>query len=302
MTFKNEFTWSQSRYNTFEECLRKYYFNYYAYWGGWQKTEPQRTKEIYILKGLRNRYMWGGTRVHDTIKDTIKAIQRGVSTFDEDSIITTAIEQMRNEFKSSKAKQYRFPPKSVAIYEHEYDIFLDDSEWKKSTDNVEQCLKNFYNSDIFAFLKELPKTKWLDVENFSFFYLNGVKVWVIIDCSFRIHEGATIIDWKTGKNINQNVSLQLICYSIYGTEKWELQPDEIKSVEYNLLSNQGVDFFISADEIEDTKLKIRGSIASMQSYLIDVENNIPKEEECFEKTKNELACKNCNFRKVCEDG
>jgi len=66
--FRNEFSWSKSRDEIFRTCPRQYYFNYYGYWGGWEQNAPERTRQIYILKNLQNRYSWKGDRVHNRHK------------------------------------------------------------------------------------------------------------------------------------------------------------------------------------------------------------------------------------------
>ena len=71
-TFKNEFSWSISRDRVFQTCPRQYYFNYYGYWGGWDINAPARIRQIYILKQLKNRYMWAGAKVHDCIERTLE--------------------------------------------------------------------------------------------------------------------------------------------------------------------------------------------------------------------------------------
>jgi hypothetical protein len=71
-------------------------------------------------------------------------------------------------------------------------------------------------------------------------------------------------------------------------------------IEYNLLANQGAEFNISGAEIENTKAYIAGSVADMQSMLVDVDNNVPKHEEAFSKVEDERVRASCNFRKVCE--
>jgi hypothetical protein len=45
---------------------------------------------------------------------------------------------------------------------------------------------------------------------------------------------------------------------------------------------------------------IAGSIADMQSLLVDVGENVPKNEEAFQKVEDERVRADCNFRKVCE--
>jgi hypothetical protein len=87
---------------------------------------------------------------------------------------------------------------------------------------------------------------------------------------------------------------------MYGQEKWGIKSEKIKLVEYNLLSNQRVEFFVTEGEIANTRSYIKGSIADMRSLLVDVENNIPKEEVFFKKIEDERIRERCNFRKVCD--
>ena len=87
---------------------------------------------------------------------------------------------------------------------------------------------------------------------------------------------------------------------MYGVEKWGTEPEKIKLVEYNLLSDQSAEFSVTVGEIANTKAYIKGSIADMQSLLVDIENNIPKEEQSFKKVEDERTRSRCNFRKVCD--
>jgi phage-related protein len=73
----------------------------------------------------------------------------------------------------------------------------------------------------------------------------------------------------------------------------------VKQIEYNLLAKQGAEFTVSAAEIENTKTYIGRSIADMQSTLVDVDNNAPKEEEAFQKVEDDRIRSSCNFKKVC---
>src|SRR5210317_2073188 len=123
----------------------------------------------------------------------------------------------------------------------------------------------------------------------------------ILDCSFRTEDGGvTIIDWKTGRTMSQDVSMQLACYAMYAMDKWEVDPESVKLIEYNLLANQGVEFTVGAPEIENTKAYIAGSIADMQSLLLNVGENVAKDEDAFLKVEDDRVRADCNFRKVCD--
>jgi len=295
----NEFSWSKSRDEIFQTCPRQYYFNYYGYWGGWGKDAPERIRQIYILKNLKNRFMWAGEKVHDCIKHTLKNLQRGISVLSLDNIVYITLSQMRDEFRSSRERRYHQYPKTCALFEHEYEVEIEDSKWKKVAQEVEKCLRNFYHSETFAMLKDLPQKNWLEVEDFSFFYLDGKKVWAVIDCSFRTEDGITIIDWKTGRTASSDVSLQLSCYAMYGQEKWGVRPEKLRLIEYNLLSDQKAEFVVTEGEIANTTGYMRGSIADMQSLLVDVEKNKPKDEAFFKRVEDDKLRDRCNFKKVC---
>jgi CRISPR/Cas system-associated exonuclease Cas4 (RecB family) len=300
-TFKNKFSWSISRDRIFQICPRQYYFNYYGYWGGWENAAPERTRQIYILKQLQNRYMWAGAKVHDCINHSLTNLQRGISVLDVDQIVDITLNQMREDFRSSREKRYLTHPKTCALFEHEYEVPVSDANWKLTADNMEQCLRNFYASETFVMLKELPQQMWLEVEDFSSFNLDKTKIWAVLDCSFRTEDGGiTIIDWKTGRKMSEDVSMQLSCYAMYAMQKWGVDPEKVKLIEYNLLANQGAEFTIAAAEIENTKTYIAGSIADMHSLLVDVGENVPKEEKAFQKVGDERVRADCNFRKICD--
>jgi CRISPR/Cas system-associated exonuclease Cas4 (RecB family) len=116
--------------------------------------------------------------------------------------------------------------------------------------------------------------------------------------SFRWWLWVTIIDWKTGKKMSEDVSMQLSCYAMYDMQKWGVDPDKVKLIEYNLLANLGVEFSVFGAEIENTKTYITGSLAYTQPMLLDVDYNVPKEEEAFQKVKDDRIWSSCNFKKV----
>ncbi len=93
------------------------------------------------------------------------------------------------------------------------------------------------------------------------------------------------VDLNEGSSYN--VSLQLACYAMYAMEKWVIEPERIRLMEYNLLADQGVEFSVGPVEIENASSYISGSIADMQSLLIDVCENVPKEEGAFQKIEEE---------------
>lgn len=297
--FKNEFSWSKTRDEVFKTCPRQYWFAYYGYWNGWFEDAPERTRQIYILKNLKNRYVWAGEKVHECIQRSLNNIRRGIKVLSVDEIVSITLDQMRVEFRSSRAKNYWKNPKSCALFEHEYELVVSDDQWKEVTGNVEVCLKNFYASDIYDGLKSHAKDQWLEVEKFSSFHLDNIRIHLVIDCAIREGEDFYIYDWKTGKSLSEDLSIQLCCYALYAMEKGHIPPESVKVIEYNLAFDKSNWFSLTQGQVEDMKGYIEGSIKDMQSLLIDVENNIPAEEGRFSKVEDERLCFRCNFRRVC---
>jgi hypothetical protein len=160
-------------------------------------------------------------------------------------------------------------------------------------------LGNFYASDIYGSLKCHGKEGWLEVEEFSFFHLDSIKINVVVDCAVKEGNSIIIYDWKTGKSLSEDLSVQLCCYALYAMQKWHIPPDSLQVVEYNLQSNKANSFSVTMAEVEGIKGYIKGSVKDMQSLLKDPENNIPLEEEQFSKVEDEGVSLRCNFRKVC---
>jgi hypothetical protein len=59
-----------------------------------------------------------------------------------------------------------------------------------------------------------------------------------------------------------------------------------------------VEFTVGASEIENTKAYIAGSITDMKSLLVDVKDNVPKDEDAIQKVEDDRVREECNFRRV----
>jgi len=296
---KNEFSWSKTRDETFKTCPRQYWFAYYGFWNGWLKDAPERTRRIYILKNLKTRQTWAGEKIHHCLQRSINNIRRGIKVLPVEEIISITLNRMRAEFRSSRAKNYWKKPKTCALFEHEYGVEVTDQQWKEMAQNVETCLRNFYASDIYNGLKGHGKDGWLEVEEFSSFYLDKIKVNLAIDCAIKKGNAVIIYDWKTGKTFSEDPSIQICCYAFYAMKKWNLPPDSLQVVEYNLPFNKANSFSVTSGEVEGIKGYIRGSVKDMHSLLKDPEKNIPLPEDQFSKVEDERLSLRCNFRKVC---
>lgn len=296
--YKNEFSWSKSRNETFYKCQRMYYFHYYGYWGAWFDEADDRTEKLWVLRKLKNRHMWAGTKVHEVIKEAFEAIGSGNKPLSKKESVDKTIEVMRKEFKDSSKGKYWKDKNACALYEHEYELNLPDNEWKEIADKVERCIQNFYDSDEFSFIAKLSKGKWLVAEELLDFEYDKTKIFIRPDFIFRDGEEIHIYDWKTGKAEADSNRLQLGCYTLYAVKRWDVRPNQVIPKEVYLLSGEQIEDKLSAEELDEIRQNISSSIAQMKNLLDDQSRNLARENE-FSFTENEYICQFCNFRKVC---
>ena len=296
--FKNEFSWSVTRDDTFRKCRRMYFFQYYGSWGGWEQNADKRTRRIYILKQLQNRQMWAGSKVHECIENTLNEIKSGIGKIDLEQKIETTLDLMRKEFLSSKNKKYLTDPKTCALFEHEYGLDVSDAEWKSNADKVGECLEQFFSSGIYQEILQLSEDQWLELEQFPYFYLNDVKIYAVLDFAFRRKDEIIIYDWKTGREDPEKDKFQLACYGLFAIDKWNIKADKVKLVDFYLSNDNQNEFILTDFEIDEIQHQIINSINEMNDLLDDPQKNIAIE-DCFPFTENEQICRYCNYSKIC---
>lgn len=296
----NEFSWSHSRHTTFQACLKRYYFAYYAAWGGWEENAPARSRELYRLKRLATRQQWAGNHAHQAIEFLLKTARRDPSGAIAATAEPRQIEQMRREFRDSRAGIYRADPVHIpGLFEHEYNLDVPAEEWKATVDRVSRAIRQFLASDIWQDIRQLPEDAFLAVERRAHFILEGLKVQAVPDLAIRRGGQVLIYDWKTGAAELSTHRTQLGVYTLLALERWTAAPGEIEAVVYHPVLDQRATFTYSADELETLREFIRDSADEMLFPLEDPESNRAGDGSTFDCTAEEEPCKTCPFLRAC---
>ena len=296
---QNKLTWSASRNGTLQGCARKYYFQYYLSWGGWESGCDKRVRTAYVLKNLKSRQMWAGTKVHEAIEHCLKNLMRGMSILPPEQVINITVEDMRREYMGSLKKVYIQKPKQLGLVEHHYQQDVPKEKWAENADLVRKGLTNFYKSDLFNHLRSMPIENFIEIENLTTFNFDGTDIWVSLDLCYRDGDNIIIVDWKTGRPSDKPAPMQLATYALYAQDKWGCKAENLRLKEINLPHEVNHEFTFSDEETNHTRALIKGCIADTQSLLVDVAKNIPKPEEEFALADNENACNWCNFKEIC---
>jgi CRISPR/Cas system-associated exonuclease Cas4 (RecB family) len=300
MVFRNEFSWSKSRDSLFKECHRKYWFNHYGFWNGWNNGEEDRVKRIYYLKGLSTKEVWMGSVVHEVIEFVLKRFRLG-----QEVRLSHALrilkKRMESDFEISKLKEYTgFRSSAHRFFEDEYGIEISEEDKKGLFDKAEKCVMNFFNSDIFMEIRRSPVLDWVTLEDFLSFDFDGVKVYLSIDFAMKKDGKIILYDWKTGKERLADFDLQLSLYALYVAEKFGIPASKIEARIFNLAIDKVDSFKIDEARLEEMREYIGASVLDMKKLLVDVEQNEAVEED-FARNKG-YWCSRCNFRKVCLEG
>jgi PD-(D/E)XK nuclease superfamily len=294
----NDFSWSRSRDGTFHECRRRYFYQYYGAWGGWEAGAPEDRRRLYVLKQLATRQMWAGRTVHEAVEMALQVFRQG-RDLPVEPFIADVVERMRAEWRQSRAGLYRETPRTTALFEHEYGVELRPEAWRALSRNVMTCLRNFFRLPLLASIRNTTPEHW-SIEHWSrTFEFEGVPMWMAPDFGFWTDSGRlALVDWKTGASNPDGTAFQLGCYALYAREVLDVPPARVDLYEANLREPLVTPLAWSDERLDAIKERLRLSIRSMKAYLADPEANLAVMAD-FERTEELRLCRWCNFRAVC---
>jgi hypothetical protein len=301
----NDFSWSKSRDDKFQQCLRAYYLHYYKSWGGWDEEAPAEARRLYVLKKLSNRFSWAGAAVHEAIRHVLIGIRFG-RNIETPKIIEGAHRLMQSDYLHSFSRRYWTEPYRRAfrgLVEHEYRDSVPREEWKQNWENARAALDWFFQSRWPVLARGLGPGQWLEIDTAAFeksqFLLDGVRVFAIPDFAFIDQNGVpVVVDWKTGKS-KDGYSDQVLGYALYLSARYGFAPETVRASVVYL--NEGLEQLVNVDTsaLENFKLRFRRSVDQMQELLVNRASNAPGEESRFPMTENLAVCARCAFRRAC---
>lgn len=300
-----EFSWSLSRHKTLSECARRYYFSYYASPIGRRRNASNFQKHAWRLKNLQSLAMVFGSSVHEQIHRIVNSLDGLKELPLQLEIMANIRSDLNKSYCDSKYRQNLWleMPSDYSILS---EIYFDGELSLEAISDYQQRLPDIVHNliscntvnDLFQRRKD---TKLIASERFRFIEVRGVKVWIVMDLLYRdLGNGKYVItDFKTGKR-SENDRTQLALYAKFVKESFQIgTEDQIELRNEYLNDGSFVSFAPTRYDFENIDYLIHTSIDWMQSYLQDIQNNVPFEMEAFEQTKYEPTCRSCQFRELC---
>jgi hypothetical protein len=300
---QNEFSWSKSRHEKFEECRRAYFFAYYGSWGGWEAPAGSQVRELYVLKKLSSRWQWAGSLVHGALKGLLTRAKATGEVPALEKVLERTRARGRAEWAGSREKSYwREASRIVGLVEHEYGEPVADADWKGLYEQVvEGSLRAFYASAVLDEIRRTPRERWLTVDELDSWIFEGTKIWVAVDFAYRDADGRIhVLDWKTGKERGVD-HVQVGTYALYAHDKWRVATDAVVGGLVYLAAKGGaerVDVAADRAALDACTLAMRESIATMKATLADPGRNEARE-DAFPRLEARDACRRCPFRRPC---
>ncbi|MCD4742385.1 MAG: PD-(D/E)XK nuclease family protein [Desulfobacteraceae bacterium] len=278
--------WSNSRYEQFCLCKRKYYYHRY---GKYDTTH--HSSKINQLKDLTSLPLAKGTIVHDVIKGILSRLQRTESPIDKDRLKVYVHKLTKEYYEKNTFSEHHYKSRT--------DNFID-----ALFEEVHQRIVLFVNSSSFSFIleKALPvKNEWIiEPGGHGETRIEGMKAYCKVDFLFPINGHVFIYDWKTGKSSKLKHKRQMIGYSYWASEALGISKSNITPIIVYLNSaHEENPIKLFENDIVHFPEKIKTETRLMYDYCTNIEKNIPKPKRAFEKTDKINICMYCNFRELC---
>lgn len=286
--------WSISRDKRLRDCARKYYLYHYASAGGRRAAEATPEREAYILKHLRNRYMWVGEVVHELIELTLHAWRRGQEV-PVDALVDRGTRRMRADYVESLQGVYRErPAEAVGLVEHEYRESISRAEWQAQRDKMERCIRHFFALPVTQSIRATPPWRWLALEAMASFELDGATILVKPDFAWREENGQVVlVDWKTGQP-HANEHVQLAVYGMYAERVWGLNAEGMRAQLVYLSSGTVETVPVETSALAAAEQEILDSVREMRRLTV-----VAPDAAMFPQTDDLGTCQHCAFRRLC---
>jgi hypothetical protein len=293
--------WSVSRDKRLRDCARKYYFFHYASQGGKAAPTEALEHQLYVLKHLRNRFMWVGEVVHELLERTWHNWGRGQQV-DPQTLIDQGLRRMRANYAASLQGLYREnPAHACGLIEHEYHEPVTRADWQELRARMERCILHFFAQPIVQEIREVPKWRWLALESMSSFSVDDATIIVKPDVAYRGDNGRVVlVDWKTGHPHAEDERLQLAVYGLFAERVWGLSNENVRAHLVYLDSGTVRSFDVTVAELREVEAEVRASVARMRALAGARSLGAERNPVAFTPTDDLQQCRRCAFRRICD--
>ena len=291
--------WSYSRRNTFEQCLQKYYLDYY---GSSQRFAQNEQDKVLIreLKLRQNRYARTGELVHAMIASYFRSGEKGIVQSTR-SMIEAACRILTDEINLSLRRaecvsgspgpgliEFSNAPKQARDF------------YKEAEQRMVVSLQNFGEHARYEKIRVVGRSGAADIEKRFKLQNFRCRVAGIIDFASRSSGKAAIVDWKSGKpSQSEDDSLQLTAYALWGAQRFGTAPQNVAIYKAFLGSGELIRFPLTETSVEKGKRRI---CQDVQRMIEMHEYGVIGRRKAFTPCAQPKVCILCPYLTICHEG
>ena len=258
--------WSYSRRNVLEQCVRRYYYEYYALQVAKMRRDPQ-LETVKKLKALQNRYTRTGTIAHLVIATYLRKA-RASDVWKPERVVNWARTLFQVDLTYSARDpsgtcppQTRFP---VLLQEYFYQQADAADVCRAAEERLLTGLQTFVESVNFAEFRRFGSQPDADLERKisvkdPTFCISGK-----VDLTYCIDGVVTIVDWKLGDPSGDgDESLQLAAYALWAAEHFTVSPDRIRIYKAYLGADTVQQFSVNDRVLSAARARIQQDVERM---------------------------------------
>lgn len=309
---RNDVSWSRTRITAFETCRRRYFYQYYLKWNGWDRGAPEERRKAYRLANMLNLPMLAGLAVHEQIRNVLLAVRAGEPITVADAESAVAAHMKRTWIEARDRAWERNPKKAPAVFELYYNTGTTQDDIRRWGEFARRAIRTYLASDLHAALAASDHDAWLSVDEPPSFddptkalYVDGLRVWSRPDFARREGDRCLIYDWKTGSPKPQDAT-QILSYALHARDVWKFPAERITGIAVYIADELREEVIeVTPAALADVETRIRRDLVAMTAlHTPDLSEMavIPESDlrmAAFPTTTNLQSCTDCSFREIC---
>lgn len=289
-----EFSWSYSRWKTFNKCKRAYYYRYCVP-DGRDKYATPLVQKIYLLKNIIPLNIWVKNIIAESLRETL-TLERAGNKMEFIKLLGNKIfRRYSRGFAELLNRDWLNDPRKLNLFELYYSR-ISMREIEEIPDRIKAFVSLLFDEGL---CDELLAVDYLDWKTFSVplsFELAGKKCWAAPELIWRARGKMKILFMNYGRITTPDGFWMLPAglTALYTEKFYRISPDKIETKVFfsDGINSRMLSGFEAPVLVYDL---IEKSSAQMISLAGNDENSYPRDRV------SEAECENCAFRELCSD-
>ncbi len=295
--------WSYSKRSLFEQCQRRYYYEYFGTASALASVEPQYA-QLRQLKALEGRHERAGSLLHKRIARYLRLAQAGTLMPVEEftdwllHLFQRDCEYSRSDPDGTHPPPGPYPP--VLLMEYHYRQPDADQLMEACAQQLREAAHGFLAEPLFAPFREAGTRPDALIEKHLSLPELPCKIGGVLDLAFVEDGKVTIVDWKSGSADGSGTeSLQLAVYALWAQDHYQVAPEAIHIYKAFLREAAVETFVVTAQLLEQARIRI---IQDAERMAVAHPYGEAGRADAFSTCGQVRVCRLCPYQRVCPEG